>query len=300
MKEHWSSYQDGLHRWQELIDHLLDHASKEMHIRAEVEKKLKMAYGKSLDEAQGLVWSLMNAIVQGISEGISQMLIVTLYVMFWLMQPLPTGGKASAVVRSYLAKKSIVSVLYGLCTAILFLALGIDLAVFFGVVSFFLNFIPEVGAFISMVIPVPVILLDGRLKFPGWVLIFATTGQVMLKFIIGNILEVKLIERDREMNIHPVWIILSLSYFGYTWGPLGALMSVPMLAMVKTALLSLKEDADDTTEGVVAALAELVIAFIEGRKPIWDGQEKPVVISREESRPLFRRPSAASSPAEEL
>merc|ERR1719491_2349769 len=89
-----------------------------------------------------------------------------------------------------------------------------------------------------MVLPLPVILLDGRLKYPMFTLSFATLGQVLLKFIIGNILEVKLIERDREMSIHPVWIILGLTYFGYIWGPLGALMSVPMLAMVKTAVFA--------------------------------------------------------------
>merc|ERR1719336_3022878 len=116
----------------------------------------------------------------------------------------------------------------------------------------------------------PVILLDGRLKHPMATLLAASLGQVLLKFIIGNILEVKLIERDREMNIHPVWIILGLTYFGYTWGPLGALMSVPMLAMVKSGALAFRgEDTDTEAEALVPVLAETFLACFEGRVAVW-------------------------------
>merc|ERR1719356_467342 len=206
-----------------------------------VDQRVKEAYDTMLGKAEGVIWMIVNHLVAGLSEGVSQLFIVLLYVLFWLMQPLPTGGKVGFVVRSYLWKKSFVSFLYGACITILFWALSIDLALFFGVVSFFLNFVPEIGAFVSMLVPVPVILLDGRLKNPVLVLTAATLGQVVFKFVFGNILEVKLIERDKEMSIHPVWIILGLSYFGYVWGPLGALLSVPMLAMVKTAAMSMKE-----------------------------------------------------------
>eukprot|EP00929_Paragymnodinium_shiwhaense_P067556 TRINITY_DN33986_c0_g1_i1.p1 TRINITY_DN33986_c0_g1~~TRINITY_DN33986_c0_g1_i1.p1 ORF type:complete len:198 (+),score=29.04 TRINITY_DN33986_c0_g1_i1:40-633(+) len=139
-------------------------------------------------------------------------------------------------VRQY--KKSLVSALFGVCVALLFAMLGIDLAILFGMIAFFLNYVPEIGAFISILVPIPVILLDGRIQEPFVVLCLAILGQLTLKFLFSNILEVKLIEADESMSIHPVWVLLGLSYFGFVWGPVGMLISVPIMAMLKTAAMS--------------------------------------------------------------
>ena len=40
-------------------------------------------------------------------------------------------------------------------------------AIFFGIVSFFFNYVPEVGTIIAIMIPMPIILLDGRLPSPA-------------------------------------------------------------------------------------------------------------------------------------
>jgi len=302
MKDNWVAYRLGLRRLHRLQDRMIDIASKELGMKAILDQKVKEAYDKMLNQAEDIVWLIVNEIISGLSGAASQLVIVLLYVMFWLMQPLPTGGKVSSVVRSYLWKKSFVSFLYGACVTLLFFFLSIDLAIFFGIVSFFLNFVPEVGAFISMIVPVPIILLDGRLRNPLLVLTTATTGQFLLKFLIGNILEVKLIERDREMNIHPVWIILGLSYFGFVWGPLGALLSVPMLAMVKTAALSVRGEMLDA-RSVIPALAESFLACFEGRHTCWAraGKANPPALEPRPERqpPAFPKhpPTPPASPA---
>mmetsp|Transcript_49420 Transcript_49420/g.105210 ORF Transcript_49420/g.105210 Transcript_49420/m.105210 type:complete len:536 (+) Transcript_49420:228-1835(+) len=268
MKENWEVYRRGLVRIERMQERMVDIAAKEVGLQASVDRQVKLAYDKIMEEAQDLLWYLVNAMLGGLSEGVARLLLVLLYVMFWLMQPLPTGGKVSSVVRSYLWKKSFVSFLYGFSTTILLMWLHIDLALVFGVAGFFLNYVPEVGAFLSMLLPIPVILLDSRIHNPVLVLVIATMGQFVLKFMIGNILEVKLVERDKEMSIHPVWIILGLSYFGYIWGSMGALLSVPMLAMMKTAALSLRGEVIDETS-VVPSLAESFLACFEGRNTCW-------------------------------
>mmetsp|Transcript_10304 Transcript_10304/g.25852 ORF Transcript_10304/g.25852 Transcript_10304/m.25852 type:complete len:509 (-) Transcript_10304:55-1581(-) len=273
MKENWAFYQSGLARVEHFQDAIVNATAHELGLEETIDQHFRDAYEHVLEQAQEMVWVLMNELIKGASEGVAKVFIVLLYVMFWLMQPLPTGGKVSTVVRSYLWKKALVSFLYGGCVTLLFVYLQIDLALFFGIISFFLNFVPEVGAFISMIVPVPVIILDGRLENPGLVLALATSGQMLLKFAIGNILEVKLIERDREMNIHPVWIILGLSYFGYIWGPMGALLSVPMMALVKTAALSVRGDVLDTST-VEPVIAEALLACFEGRQPCWARPDK--------------------------
>merc|ERR1711988_1360608 len=97
---------------------------------------------------------------------------------------------------------------------------------------------PEVGPFIAMVLPCPLILLDSRLERPVLVLITAILGQLALKFAFSNIIEVKLIESDKKLRMHPVMILLSVSIFGHLWGPTGMLLSVPLMALLKIALFS--------------------------------------------------------------
>merc|ERR1712039_947197 len=97
----------------------------------EKEDELKKGYNQLLLGAQDEMWLMMNRMLFGFSECFSAVAILFLYVLFWLLSPLPTGGKAGALVRSYIYKKTLVSAGYGICVTILFAALGIDLAVLF-------------------------------------------------------------------------------------------------------------------------------------------------------------------------
>jgi predicted PurR-regulated permease PerM len=263
LKESWGAYQVGLENWVKWLDMATTSVSGKLnlHHTKSVEAQFKALYNYVLLRLQDAVSMLVNEIVSTVSAGISTLVMVFLYVLFWLWRPLPISGNASALVRNYLVKKTFVSAVYGFGVTLLFLAAGNDLAIFFGMVSFFLNYVPEVGAIISMLVPAPVILLDGRLQSPVPTLCLLTFGQVLLKLGINNILEVKLLEADREMSIHPVWVLLNLNYFGYVWGPMGMLVSVPLLAMVKSAVLSVACDTDDVTAG----WAEAALSILEGR-----------------------------------
>lgn len=69
---------------------------------------------------------------------------------------------------------------------------------------------PEVGAFIATLLPLPLILFDSRLPSPGTTMIIAFFGQGALKFLFGNIVEVKLVESDKVMRLHPVVLLLGV------------------------------------------------------------------------------------------
>mmetsp|Transcript_49997 Transcript_49997/g.159914 ORF Transcript_49997/g.159914 Transcript_49997/m.159914 type:complete len:498 (+) Transcript_49997:201-1694(+) len=261
MQESWATYRVGLQNLLRSLDAAMSAVSGKLNLSPTLSPQIKTLYNYVLSRLQDMVMVLVNTIVSSVSSGVSSFVIVFMYVLFWLLRPLPIGGKASAVVRSYIWKKAFVSLLYGTWVSLLFFALGNDLAIFFGMVSFFLNFVPEVGAIISTLVPVPVILLDGRLDSPLLTLSIATAGQLFLKFAINNVLEVKLIEQDREMSIHPVWVLLGLNYFGYVWGAIGMLISVPLLAMLKSMLLS----AMDGSTVLTPDWAGNIISCLEGR-----------------------------------
>jgi len=271
MKEHAQAYSDGLRKLERRQDGFVDTVSEDLRLNKKLERRLKDGYNIALEKTEKAMWESINSIIFDMSEGIFLTVWITLYVLFWLFQPLPFAETAGNLVRSYMYKKTLVSALYGLCVTLLFFTLGIDLAVLFGVVSFFLNYVPEVGAIISMAVPIPVILLDGRIENPFFVLSLAVTGQLTLKFLFGNILEVKLVEQDQVMSIHPVWVVFGLSYFGFVWGPIGMLISVPMLALVKTAATSA---IDPGYSPFAQEVGEGLLACLEGRRPV-QRQKRP-------------------------
>ncbi len=79
----------------------------------------------------------------------------------------------------------------------------------------------QVGPIVAALLPVPVALFDSRLPSPGSTCLKMLVGQLVLKFIFGNIIEVKLIEHDKILRMHPLIILMSVALFGYIWGPTG-------------------------------------------------------------------------------
>lgn len=265
VKANWKDYQVGMQRLLSIFDHVRDGLVKTLKLSGSLDARVKMIYTNAVDRIQELVLALVDSIAGFVTGGVSFAAMVVLYMLFWLFQPLPIGGKASALVRSYIWKKTIVSVLYGCSVAILLHCLGVDLPVFFGIVSFFFNYVPEVGAFISMLAPMPIILLDGKLDNPiSWLLI-ATLGQIALKLLIGNALELSLIHDDAEMSIHPVWVLLGLNYFCLIWGLPGMLVSVPIMATLKSLAISAQEELKDDQPDISKLLVRF-LACLEGRK----------------------------------
>ena len=67
-------------------------------------------------------------------------------------------------------------------------------------------------------------------------------------FIYGLILQPSLMAPCTGM------VIMGLSYFGYIWGPIGMLISVPIMAMVKTAATV---DGTTTPDTVLSKQSEI-------------------------------------------
>lgn len=188
--------------------------------------------------AQAIASDLLSQLLSHAGKLLVELLMLGLYVMFWLCTPMPINTKTERIFLRYLVLKGTACLCYGLCVGVMLRMLRVELATIFGLMSFLFSFIPEVGAFIAMMLPVPLILFDSRLDAPFLTLMIATVGQLCLKFVFTNIIEVKLVESDATMKMHPVITLLAVSFFGLIWGPTGMLLSVPMMTYLKVVILS--------------------------------------------------------------
>merc|ERR1712187_788385 len=205
--------------------------------------------------AQDFVYGILGDFVNNVSSLLLGGLMTMLYTLFWLCSPVPVSASVDIMFRRYIMFKTLACFGFGICVGVLLAFLSIDLASVFALTTFALNYVPEVGPFIAMVLPCPVILLDSRLDRPFLILFTAVLGQLALKFAFSNIIEVKLIESDKKLRMHPVMILLSVCIFGHLWGPTGMLLSVPLMALVKISLFS---------ELVPASYRNPILVILEG------------------------------------
>ncbi|MBR0094866.1 MAG: AI-2E family transporter [Synergistaceae bacterium] len=135
----------------------------------------------------------------------------------------------SEQVSRYLGTLALISFATGVCAWIVLTLLGVKLAAGWGVLTFLLNFIPTVGSIIATIPPVimAVIQFSPGLFKPFLVLMSLTAIQVT----IGNIITPKVVG-DR-LGVSPVMILLSLLLWGMIWGIPGALLSTPIISIIK-------------------------------------------------------------------
>ena len=134
-------------------------------------------------------------------------------------------------VQKYLGAKTVVSLITGVVSLIIFYFFGLDFAIFWAFLIFLFNFIPSIGSVIASILPVSFSLLQyGSLSRAFWILLLLT----ILQLAMGNIVEPRLM--GRSLNLSPLIVILSLIFWGYIWGVVGMILAVPILGTITIIL----------------------------------------------------------------
>jgi predicted PurR-regulated permease PerM len=131
-------------------------------------------------------------------------------------------------VSAYLLTVSCINAIVGIATGLVMWACGVANPVLWGTVAFVLNFVPILGAMVGLVIFLMASVLS--LGVSWWALL-----PVGLYFGI-HILEGEFATPmllARRFTINPVALILALIFWYWMWGVPGAILAVPLLAIVK-------------------------------------------------------------------
>jgi AI-2 transport protein TqsA len=200
----------------------------------------------------GQVMSMLGAGLKGLAAALSNLLLVVLTLVFILVEAtgLPVKIKAALdnpdadierfsrvtrEVQHYLVIKTGLSLVTGILVAIWLTVLGVDFALVWGLVAFLLNYIPALG---SIIAAVPAVLLGLVQLGPGTALLVGL-GYLVVNTVLGNIVEPALM--GRRLGISTLVVFVSLIFWGWVWGPVGMLLSVPLTMIIKILL----ENSDD-------------------------------------------------------
>lgn len=133
-------------------------------------------------------------------------------------------------VKAYVVVKTGTSLATGLIIGGVLYLMGVDFALLWGLLAFLLNFIPNIG---SIIAAVPAIILSWLQLGVSTAIV---TGSVFLavNMVIGSLLEPRIM--GQRMNLSPLIVFVSLVFWGWLWGPLGMLLSVPLTMVLRILL----------------------------------------------------------------
>lgn len=181
------------------------------------------------------LFNMVRSMGSGIVSLLTSSILVCLFVIFMLIGSSSKRSKfvldIEKQISSYLLIKIAVSLLAAFCVWIALSIVKTELALMFAIITFMLNFIPNIGPVIATLLPAPVLFLQYGFSWQFW---FALLVTSLIHFIIGNILETRWLGKGMDLN--PVVVLACLIFWALVWGPMGALLAVPLTSIIKIIL----------------------------------------------------------------
>lgn len=131
-------------------------------------------------------------------------------------------------VSAYLITISLINLMVGIATGTAMYFSGLEDVVLWGAVAFLLNFVPILGPMVG----VGLFALVGLLSFDALGAALVPAGLYLLIHVIEGEFVTPMILAKR-LTLNPVLIILSLIFWYWMWGVPGAILAVPILAIIK-------------------------------------------------------------------
>jgi len=148
----------------------------------------------------------------------------------------PAVGRLSSItedVRKYMTVLTGINFLVGLGDMIFLLILGVDYAILWGLLAWFMGYIPSIGFMIALIPPVLLAYAQYGLQTALIVLI----GYILINGGVQNFIQPKVMG-DR-LRISPAVVFIGLFVWGYLLGGIGAILAVPLTTLLLIALENL-------------------------------------------------------------
>jgi predicted PurR-regulated permease PerM len=127
---------------------------------------------------------------------------------------------------TYLLTVTAINIGVGAVITLITYTMGFPAPLLWGALAFLLNYIPYVGPGIMHV----TLFIIGLLTFPTLLpALVAPLLFMAFTFVEGHFLVPAII--GRQLLLHPLAVFLSLAFWAWLWGPVGALLATPLLIM---------------------------------------------------------------------
>jgi len=138
-------------------------------------------------------------------------------------------GDVERQVSRFLVTQTAINAGLGVAIAVALWLIGVPNAALWGLIAAILNFVP----FFGFVIGIGTVGTVALLSFEAITHVLAApAAYAAIKMVEGNFLSPLIL--GHRLTLNPLVLILSLLFWGWLWGPAGAILAVPILVIVKT------------------------------------------------------------------
>lgn len=131
----------------------------------------------------------------------------------------------------YLLVKTGASLLTGFNAAVIVWIFGLDFPITWGFLTFLFNFVPNFGSPVVTVLT----LLFSLLKFNSiWSPVAMGLLLILNQVVVANFIEPPW--AGKILDLSPLLILFSLIFWGWLWGIMGMIISIPLMAILKIAM----------------------------------------------------------------
>ncbi len=143
-------------------------------------------------------------------------------------------GSFAQGTRSYLWVSTVFGLIVAVFDSIALALLSVPLPILWGLLSFITNYIPNIGFVIGLVPPALLALLDG-----GGVtkMLIVIAVYSVINVIIQSVIQPKFV--GDAVGLSTTLTFLSLIFWAWAIGPLGAILAVPLTLLAKALLIDI-------------------------------------------------------------
>ena len=194
----------------------------------------------------GKVMMYAGALLSGLSGAFANILFILLTVLFLLFESYSLPQKMQSAfgpssenthygeiidsINRYMGIKVITSLVTALIITVWLAILGVGFPILWGVLAFMLNFVPNIG---SIIAAIPAVLL-ALVQLGGNSALLVAMGYLAVNTVVGNLWEPKIM--GNGLGLSTLVVFLSLIFWGWVFGTVGMLLSVPFTMIAKIAL----------------------------------------------------------------
>lgn len=133
--------------------------------------------------------------------------------------------------ESYLWVQTVMSLIITALTYVTLRVIGLDNALFWSFLIFFLNYVPTIGSIAATILTAAVALVQFPTLGP---VVAVIAGVGFWQFAIGNFVQPRM--TGESLNLSAVVVLLALAIWGLVWGIVGAFLAAPMTVMIMIVL----------------------------------------------------------------
>ncbi len=142
-------------------------------------------------------------------------------------------GAFATGTRKYLVVTTVFGLIVAAVDTVALALLAIPQAILWGVLAFVTNYVPNVGFFLGLIPPALLALLVG-----GWpLLVWVVVIYCVVNFVVQSLIQPRVV--GDAVGLSATVTFVSLVFWAWIVGPLGALLAVPLTLLTKTVLVDI-------------------------------------------------------------